>query len=239
MSEETAVPVIGGAVLVTLYNGSHELSTLVAHVLAISGAAANLATADGRPALTVAYPDPTADPSILSSANWQRAYVRKTGVVHFSHQSAVDGQQSIVWGYPVELADLPVLIKPTGPASNPALDRQIAGPEGTETPIDDTVRLRSEVAGDVQKGLIATSAGNAVETRTYTDGTTATGVGPLPATSPAQQAAAQQVAAVPVPAQDSAIEAADQNAHNAAVAADQAAQVADATAANAEVAHAG
>ena len=236
MSEETAVPVIGGAVLVTFYNGAHELSSVVAHVLAITGSAAGLATEDGHPALTVAYPDPTADPSILSSANWQRAYVRKTGVVHFSHQSAVDGQQSIVWGYPLTPAELPKLIKPTGPASNPALDRQIVGAKGTEMKIDDTVRLRSEVTGDVQKGLIATSTGNAVETQTYTDGTTATGVGPLPGTSPAQQDAAQQVAAVPVPAQDSAIEAADQNAHNAAMAADQA-KVADDAAANATEVH--
>jgi hypothetical protein len=222
MSEETAVPVIGGAVLVTFYNGAHELSSLVAHVLAITGAAAGLTTADGQPALTVAYPDPTADPSILSSANWQRAYVRKTGVVHFRHQSAVDGQQSIVWGYPVELAELPQLIKPTGPASNPALERQIVGAKGTEMQIDDTVRLRSEVTGDVQKGLIAT------------DGTIGTGVADL---SPEQQTTAQQAASVPVPAQDAAIEAADQSAHNAAVAADQAAHVADDAAANAAEVH--
>ena len=60
MSEETAVPVIGGAVLVTFYNGAHELSSGVAHVLAITGASAGLTTPDGKPALTVAYPDPTA-----------------------------------------------------------------------------------------------------------------------------------------------------------------------------------
>ena len=237
MSKETAVPVIGGAVLVTFYNGAHELSSLVAHVLAITGAAAGLTTADGQPALTVAYPDPTADPSILSSANWQRAYVRKTGVVHFSHQSAVDGQQSIVWGYPVDLAELPKLIKPTGPASNPALERQIVGAKGTEMQIDDTVRLRSEVTGDVQKGLIATNPGNAVETQQYTDGTTATGIAPLPDLSPEQQTTAQQEETVPVPAQDTAIDAADQSAHNATVAADQAAHVADDAAANAEEVH--
>lgn len=145
MSEETAVPVIGGAVLVTFYNGAHELSSLVAHVLAITGSAAGLATEDGHPALTVAYPDPTADPSILSSANWQRAYVRKTGVVHFSHQSAVDGQQSIVWGYPVVLSELPILIKPEAPATNPIFER----PVDTEVPevplgLHDAVTLRSE-----------------------------------------------------------------------------------------------
>ena len=60
-STENEVPVVGSAVVVTFYSGSQQLSSVVAHVLAITGAAANLATADGHPALTVAYPDPNAD----------------------------------------------------------------------------------------------------------------------------------------------------------------------------------
>jgi len=144
MSEEK-VPVIGGAVLVTFYSDTLKLSTLVAHVLAITGSAAGLATADGQPALTVAYPDPNADPAILSSPNWQKAYIRKTGVVHFSHQSAVDGQESIVWGYPVGVNDLPTLIKPEGAATNPIFERPVDA-EVPEVPLGQAgaVTLRSE-----------------------------------------------------------------------------------------------
>ena len=145
MSTDSVVPAIGSAVLVTFFDGSHALSSVVAHVLGITGAAANLATPDGHPALTVAYPDPAADPAVLSRANWQKGYVRKASVVHFTHELATSGKESIVWGYPVVLSELPILIKPEAPATNPIFER----PVDTEVPevplgLHDAVTLRSE-----------------------------------------------------------------------------------------------
>ena len=118
-------PAIGGAVQVTYYDGNHNLFSTVAHVLAITGTAADLATPDGQPALTVAYPDPTADPSILSGVNWQKGYVRKTGVVHYSHPLAVNGEHSVVWGYPVHPSATPHLMRPAGDGSNPIFQRPV------------------------------------------------------------------------------------------------------------------
>jgi hypothetical protein len=187
MSEESKVPTIGGAVLVSFYGELQKLSTIVAHVLAITGSGAGLDTADGIPAITVAYPDPTADPSILSSANWQKAYVRRTGVVHYTHQSAVDGKESIVWGYPVRLSDFPSLIKQDAPTINPVFDRPVDA-EVPEIPLGlhGAVTLRSES----EPATVTTTAPATepiVETKEYSDGTTATGVAPLPELSSAQQ----------------------------------------------------
>ena len=125
--------------------------------------------------------------------------------------------------------------------------------------------LRSELTGDVQTGMVADDTRNAVATHQYTDGEVLTGQSPLPALNPNQQdltqiplqplaanfdkvraedeliaEPSQSVLHAPVsaqPAQDAAIDAADQNAHNAAVAAEQAAHVADDAAANADVVH--
>lgn len=144
-STENEVPVVGSAVVVTFYSGSQQLSSVVAHVLAITGAAANLATTDGHPALTVAYPDPNADPAVLLSAKWQNAYIRKTGVVHYSHELATDGKESIVWGYPVTPSELPTLIKRDAPAINPIFERPV-DVEVPEVPVGQAgaVTLRSE-----------------------------------------------------------------------------------------------
>ena len=145
MSTDSKVPAIGSAVLVSSYDGNHAVFSLVAHVLGITGSAADLATPDGYPALTVAYPDPAADPAVLSSANWQKGYVRKASVVHFSSELATSGKESIVWGYPVALTEEPTLPKPDGDGVNPIFERPVDA-EVPEIPLGQAgaVTLRSE-----------------------------------------------------------------------------------------------
>ena len=123
MPDETVVPIVGGAVMVTFYTANHVLKSAVAHVLAISGATAGLATEDGYPALTVAYPNPDASPAVLSSASWQYGFIRQTGVLHSSHKLTEDGSQSIVWGHALPQDQLPFLLQPEGVAANPIFDR--------------------------------------------------------------------------------------------------------------------
>ena len=79
------------------------------------------------------------------SAKWQNAYIRKTGVVHYSHELATDGKESIVWGYPVTPSELPTLIKRDAPAINPIFERPV-DVEVPEVPLGQAgaVTLRSE-----------------------------------------------------------------------------------------------
>ena len=127
MSTLAATPVsalVGAAVLVTFYDGAHKMHTAFAHVLAKGPADVN-----GNPSLTVAFPDPAADPNILASANWSRGYRRMVGVLHSDHPEVIAGKESIAWGGTVatrgELAgEGPTIPQPEGDATRPYLKRQ-------------------------------------------------------------------------------------------------------------------
>lgn len=118
-------PIVGCPVVVSYFDGAHKVHSVVAHVLAITGVGAGLSTPDGMPALTVAYPDPEAEARVLSSANWQRAYVRRDSVVHFTHPDVNTGKISIAWGHAVDPSMFPHLIDQPAPiAPNPIFTRQ-------------------------------------------------------------------------------------------------------------------
>lgn len=189
---ETKIPAIGSAVVVTFSNGKHELSSVVAHVLGITGTAADLTTTDGYPALTVAYPDPAADASVLSGVNWQAGYIRKTGVVHFTHELAISGKASAAWGYALTLSvkDKPALPKPAGDGTNSVFERQadVEIPEA-QPGTHDTVLLRSE------SEPTASTATTGTESSTATTGTAGGDTAGEPASSTATTETADTTAA--------------------------------------------
>jgi len=124
-TERKIAPRVGGAVVVSHFDRHHKVHTVVAHVLAISGGI-HLLTPDGAPALTVAFPDPAADPTVLQGPNFARAYRREVGVVHHSHPEAQAGRHSIVWGHALdqeELNEEALLEGPKHSAVNSAYER--------------------------------------------------------------------------------------------------------------------
>lgn len=124
-SPDREKPRVGNPVVVSYFDGNHKVHSVVAHVLAITGAGAGLSTPDGMPAITVAYPDPDAEARVLSSANWQKAYVRRDSVVHFSHPDVNTGKISIAWGHAVDPSMFPDLIAEPAPiVPNPIFTRQ-------------------------------------------------------------------------------------------------------------------
>ncbi len=74
------------------------------------------------------------------------------------------------------------------------------GWQGKDYPLshEEEVKLADEVFGMIEPGF--PESPHAIETKTYSDGTTATGPGPLPEQSPAQQEATQEATADPTPA---------------------------------------
>ena len=86
---------IGQAVAVSFYNAAHKIMQTIAHVLAFASAQD---PEHHELQITVVYPDPEANPVLLSSANWAAGYVRRTSVKHISHPSVQAGRESIAWG---------------------------------------------------------------------------------------------------------------------------------------------
>jgi len=178
------IPYVGGAVLVSHFDRHHVVHTVMAHVLAIAGGT-HLATPDGAPALTVAFPDPEADPIVLQGPNWARGYKRVTGVVHHSHPEAHTGHHSIVWGHALdqkELEDEALLDGPKHSADNPVFQRHQPEANIAEIPqgFHGAPRLRSEDENAQQQNIDPT--GNVVEPAQY-------GVGSYPSELAAQQQA--------------------------------------------------
>jgi hypothetical protein len=129
MATAAAVPevrsLVRGAVLVSFFDGGHKTHTTFAHILAVGQPDDN-----GNAALTVAFPDPNADPAVLASANWQRGYRRVPGVKHVDHPDVTAGRESIAWGGNIATAaDLkgegPQIPQPEGDASRSYLKRQV------------------------------------------------------------------------------------------------------------------
>jgi hypothetical protein len=135
-------PTVGKAVLVTFFGGAHVLRSAVAHVLAVSTYATDLTTEDGLPSISVAYPAEPIDALKLASPRWQDAYIRKSGVVHFSHPLAKAGKVSIVWGHPVQEGELPTLIQPEGDGQNPIFTREQL-PEQTQPDMSQVAAVQS------------------------------------------------------------------------------------------------
>jgi hypothetical protein len=263
VEKENAIPHIGGAVLVSYHDKHHVVRSVMAHVLAIAGGT-HLSTPDGMPAITVAYPDPAADPSTLQGPSFHKGYRRETGVVHHLHPDAQAGKHHIVWGHALDDDEMPddLLEAPKSSAANPVFDRhqpEVNTPEiqqgfhgapalrSESDPSNDLVpsRFQGREINASEQNLDRT--GNVIEplrheTRLYDDGSSATGPAPLPLNSPDEQERLRaetrsRISAAPTPAQDSAIAAADLNAHNTAVAADQAAHTAADAEANAKTVH--
>ena len=187
-------PVVGQPVLVSFFDGNHNVHLSFAHVLAVGG----IDPITGKPTISVAYPDPAADPKILASAAWYKGYIRQTGVQHLSHPDVQDSKLSIAYGESLSPKDapLPFSPQPAGTGINPIFDRSVdVIPPEIAQGLHGAPALRSEFGDPV----------------------------------PIQ----------PLAAHDAAIEAADQNAHNADVAAEQAAHAAADAQANADVVHGG
>lgn len=143
MPPSSAKPAIGKAVLVTYFDPKHEVKSQVAHVLSIGTLATELATEDGHPSLTLAFPSDSADPAKLGSPRWNDAYQRVSGVVHYTHPLARAGKVSVVWGYPVEVDVLPTLLTPEGNAENPIFERQELHELEPPTDLSQTVAVQS------------------------------------------------------------------------------------------------
>jgi len=116
-----ADPVVGQPVAVAFFDGSHIVHFSVAHVLAVGP----LDPLTGKPTISVAYPDPAADPSILANASWFKGYIRQVGVQHFSHPEVQASKVSVAYGNPQDLpaASKPELPKPAGDGENPIFSR--------------------------------------------------------------------------------------------------------------------
>lgn len=185
-------PVVGQPIAVAFFDGKHNVHFSMAHVLSLGP----IDIETGKPTISVAYPDPDAVPSILSSASWFKGYVRQTGVPHVSSPKVQEGQVSVAYGNLIELgkADEPDMPKPAGDGANPVFDRDdVIVP--TQVSIGQAALAQgAKVPGpSVASPLINEDVANpapAVETKTFTDGSTATGVAPLPDQSPSQQDAA-------------------------------------------------
>lgn len=114
-------PQLGHAVLVTYFDGSHTLRSVVAHVLAVSLSPDE----NGMPSLSVAFPTLPPDARKLSGPRFQEGYERRTGVVHYKHPDAIAGKVSIVWGHAADETTFPTLIQPGGDGQNPIFERHI------------------------------------------------------------------------------------------------------------------
>lgn len=120
-SAELDKPFVGQPILVAFFDGSHTIHRSVAHVLSIGPVDADT----NKPTISVAYPNPDADLTILSSASWFKAYTRQTGVQHISHPAVQAGQLSIAYGHsvPVDEANQPDIPQPAGDGTNPIFTR--------------------------------------------------------------------------------------------------------------------
>lgn len=121
----TRAVVVGAAVLVSFFDAGHKIHAAFAHVHAIGPA-----DEDGNPTLSVAFPDPNADPVALTRASWQLAYRKVVGVKHVDHPDVQDGKESIAWGgdfaSPEELkGGAPEIPQPEGDGSRPYFKRQV------------------------------------------------------------------------------------------------------------------
>lgn len=198
MSTLAATPVsalVGAAVLVAVNNGSHQQHTVFAHVLAKGPVDVN-----GNPSLTVAFPDPAADPSILASANWSRGYRRMVGVLHAEHPDVISGKESIAWGGTVatrsELAgEGPKLPIPDGDGTRPYLKRQEPA-EATKVSTGQAAAVQSgkAPATSTQSPLIGESEQSQIATPVQTAPAGAAATAPVaaaptgaPAESPADE----------------------------------------------------
>jgi hypothetical protein len=114
-------PVVGQPIAIAFFDGNHLVHFSVAHVLSV-GAIDELT---GKPTISVAYPDPGADPSVLANASWYRGYARRTGIQHFSHPDVQASRVSIAYGNPQDIpaASHPELPKPAGDGENPVFSR--------------------------------------------------------------------------------------------------------------------
>ncbi|MDE2102775.1 MAG: hypothetical protein KGL39_36360 [Patescibacteria group bacterium] len=116
---------IGGAVMVSFYDSGHRIHSAFAHVLAEGPQDEN-----GNPSLSVAFPDPDANPQKLASPKWYEAYRRVSGVLHVDNPAVVDGKVSIAWGGTIgSTQDLkgtgPEIPQPEGDASRPYYKRPV------------------------------------------------------------------------------------------------------------------
>ena len=114
-------PIVGQPILVAFFDGNHTVHHSVAHVLSIGPV--DLET--GKPTISVAYPDPNADLSILSSASWFKGYIRQAGVQHVTHPEVLNSHLSVAYGNPLDLDDVerPAFPTPAGDGKNPIFDR--------------------------------------------------------------------------------------------------------------------
>jgi hypothetical protein len=202
------VPVVGQPIQIAFFDGDHVVHQSVAHVLSLGP----VDPFTNQPTISVAYPTPGADPSVLSSASWFKGYSRSVGVQHVSHPHVQASQVSIAYG---DVSDFP---QPAGSGNNPIFGRPADLPatdvsfqqkrindgellaETQKAPGDPTAANKAQERTDDEPHPLGTpihdADGPVVETKTYTDGTTATGVAPLPDQSPAQQDAADTSAEV-------------------------------------------
>lgn len=114
-------PIVGQPILVAFFDGNHTVHHSVAHVLSIGPV--DLET--GKPTISVAYPDPDAALSILSSASWFKGYIRQAGVQHVTHPEVLNSHLSVAYGNPLDLDDVerPAFPTPAGDGKNPIFDR--------------------------------------------------------------------------------------------------------------------
>jgi hypothetical protein len=167
---DLGTPVVGSPIAVAFFDGDHVVHFSVAHVLSLGP----IEAATGKPTISVAYPDPDAEPTVLSSASWFKGYVRRTGVQHVSSPDVQESRVSIGYGDPVDLAKgaQPSIPAPAGDADNPIFDRaddvvpthvslgQASIVQSAKTPRETVV---SPLTSDLTTGEVLPEQGEAVQ----------------------------------------------------------------------------
>jgi hypothetical protein len=176
-------PSAGDLVQVSFFDGVHQIRNAFGHVLSVSPAADN-----EYPFITVVYPNqPVVDTRNLSGPDWFKAFVRRAGVPHITHESIEKRTSSIAYQVIGGTLDLENLFE--APAGNPAT-LQADGQKRQLNPA--ALKVSPQLAYAVQSGSVPSPTVNsplvneqlAYETKQYADGSSATGVAPLPDVSP-------------------------------------------------------
>jgi hypothetical protein len=143
------LPVLGGLVQVSFFDGNHKVHNAFAHVVSVGG----IAEPGEMPRITVVYPkQPVIDVRNLSGPDWFKAFERQAGVPHVTSVEVRERLSSIAY---VALY-----------GSDPQLDDLLDGPEGDPAEMQKDGQYRQlhpealkpspEAAIAVQSGLVPT-----------------------------------------------------------------------------------
>jgi hypothetical protein len=181
------LPVIGGLVQVSFFDGAHVIRNAFAHVLSVSPAAE-----DELPTVTVVYPkQPVVDTRNLAGPDWAKAFERQAGVPHITHEAIQNRTSSIAYMALYDSSQGNELLENLfeAPEGDPAL-LQADGQKRQLNPeaLKDSIQMATAAqSGSMPTPTVKSPLVNdhlVYETKQYADGSSATGIAPLPDESP-------------------------------------------------------